>query len=118
METYSKALLELEELHDSKIMFSSYFLRKGKKESSIDDGTFNDLMLDNIFFKFFCPYFKTSLGEQILYNDLRNPIFNKDELLSKRKKLNALDSSPEKSSLLGRRLSGNFSFNRILYSVA
>ena len=100
METYSKALLELEELHDSKIMFSSYFLRKGKKESSIDDGTFNDLMLDNIFFKFFCPYFKTSLGEQILYNDLRNPIFNKDELLNKRKKLDALDSSPEKSSLI------------------
>ena len=53
MEIYSKALLELEELHDSKIMFSSYFLRKGKKETSIDDGTFNDLMLDNIFFKFF-----------------------------------------------------------------
>ena len=100
METYSKALLELEELHDSKIMFSSYFLRKGKKETSIDDGTFNDLMLDNIFFKFFCPYFKTSLGEQILYNDLRNPIFNKDELLNKRKKLDALDSSPEKSSLI------------------
>ena len=100
METYSKSLLELEELHDSKIMFSSYFLRKGKKETSIDDGTFNDLMLDNIFFKFFCPYFKTSLGEQILYNDLRNPIFNKDELLNKRKKLNALDSSPEKSELI------------------
>lgn len=92
MDEYTKTLLELEELHERKSIFTSYFLKMTKKESSIDEGTFKDLMMDNVYLKLFCPYLRTSLGEQILYSNIRNPLTNKEELEKRRDKISKLKS--------------------------
>lgn len=100
MDEYNRALLELEELHERKSIFTSYFLKISKKESSIDDGTFKDLMMDSVFIKLFCPYLRTSLGEQILYSDIRNPITNKNDLEKKRNTISKLKNSNMKNRLI------------------
>ena len=100
MDEYTKALLELEELHDRKSIFTSYFLKMSKKDSSIDEGTFKDLMMDNVYLKLFCPYIRTSLGEQILYSNIRNPLTNKEDLEKRRDKISKLKSSNMKNRFI------------------
>ena len=55
-----------------------FYHEQKKKESDIDDITWNDLEMDQIFM--LLNHTRTSAGEEYLYHLLRSPLYQKEEL--------------------------------------
>ncbi|MGL5312198.1 MAG: MutS-related protein [Peptostreptococcaceae bacterium] len=75
-ENYGKEI-DLSEVKIKMNSSSSYFRNKNEK-SSIDDITWNDLSMDDIFKKI--NNTQSTAGSEVLYDILRNPLYNKDSL--------------------------------------
>ncbi len=71
---------------------SNYF-RRHHKEGQIDDITWNDLSMDEVFKK--VNYTYSSAGEEYLYYTLRTPIFNGEELDYREKQIKYWREHPD-----------------------
>lgn len=69
--------IDLEDVNLKMKNVSSYFKNKNENKT-IDDITWNDLSLDDVFKKI--NNTQSTAGQEVLYDILRNPLHNKDEL--------------------------------------
>lgn len=69
--------IDLDEVNIKMNSVSSYFRNKNEK-NTIDDITWNDLSMDDIFKKI--NNTQSTVGSEVLYDILRNPLYEKDEL--------------------------------------
>jgi hypothetical protein len=70
--------------------FYLYSLEHGGGEFKIDEITWNDLNMDGVFVDMNAA--QTSCGEQVLYNTLRSPVFDKNTFDKRNKIIEALDA--------------------------
>ncbi len=71
---------------------SNYF-RRHPKDGQIDDITWNDLNLDEVYKRINYTY--TSAGEEYLYHTLRSPSFSRDELDYKEEQIKYFSENPD-----------------------
>lgn len=74
--------IDLEDVNLKMKNVSSYFRNKNEPDT-IDDITWNDLSLDDIFKKI--NNTQCTAGQEVLYDILRNPVYNKEELIKRDK---------------------------------
>ena len=66
----------------------SYFSAKNQQDETVDDLTWKDLDMDEVFKNM--AYTRSSAGDEYLYYMLRNPLKNKEMLLQRQEKISAL----------------------------
>lgn len=87
--------METRDEYDDKIFRNIRFYHEQKKgEADIDDITWNDLEMDQIFRKM--NHTRTSAGEEYLYHLLRSPLYQKEELEKREKLIEEITAQEEK----------------------
>lgn len=81
-----------------------YFRRKGDQKFFIDDITWNDLDMDRIYM--LINQTVSSPGEDVLYNMLRRPLFQKEEIEQREKLIRFFSENKEKREKMQLMLSG------------
>lgn len=81
LDQYGKEI-DLEDVNLKMKNVSSYFRNKNEADT-IDDITWNDLSLDDIFKKI--NNTQCTAGQEVLYDMLRNPVYNEEELIKRDK---------------------------------
>lgn len=71
----------------------SHYCRGRMGEHSVDELTWNDLDMDSVYGQM--AYTRSSLGDDILYDMLRNPVKEKEILLDREKKISCLSKQQE-----------------------
>ncbi|SMC26248.1 MutS domain III [Clostridium acidisoli DSM 12555] len=79
-----------------------YISGENSNEFHIDDQTWSDLTMNEIYTKIDRTI--TSIGEEMLYNLLRTPLFNKDKLEKRNKFINLLGKNEEFRNSIGTNL--------------
>ena len=66
-----------------------FFDMRDEDEYTLDDQTWYDLNMDEVYRKIDRSY--SSVGESVLYSMLRNPLINKEEIVERGKKIEAIN---------------------------
>jgi len=72
-------------------MISKFFRMNKKEEYTLDDQTWNDLDMDSVYGKLDRTY--STPGEELLYNMLRNPLMEENELIRRNKVIQGLKTN-------------------------
>jgi hypothetical protein len=101
--SFGKLPAEEETEFESISKYSYYMDRYSKNELRIDNTTWNDLDMDKVFEQI--NVCLTSIGEEYLYNCLREPQFDTAGLTAREEFINVLDNNPKARLLIQKYLS-------------